>query len=93
MTGDRIHREVFLMRELLISCLEVRREMSNYIEDDVSLELRARIDSHVEACNGCRAIFDGVRNVIRLVGARDVIELPREFSRRLYARVRARIVC
>jgi predicted anti-sigma-YlaC factor YlaD len=72
---------------ILITCAEVRRELSNYIEDDVSLELRARIDQHVSACPGCKAVFDGVRNVLTLVSTGDVIELPRGFSARLYRRL------
>ena len=71
---------------ILITCSELRRELSNYIEDDVSLELRARIDQHVEICPDCRAIFDGVRNLITLVSTGELIELPRGFSARLYRR-------
>ena len=81
------------MEELQISCEEVRRELSNYIDDDVSFELRVRIDSHVQECRGCCAVFDGMKNVVRLVGEDDVIELPRGFSRRLYERVRSRTTC
>jgi hypothetical protein len=72
---------------ILITCAEVRRELSNYIEDDVSLELLARIDQHVSACPGCKAVFDGVRNVLTLVSTGDIIELPRGFSARLYRRL------
>jgi hypothetical protein len=72
---------------ILITCAEVRRELSNYLEDDVSLELRARIDQHVSACPGCKAVFDGVRNVLTLISTGDIIELPRGFSARLYRRL------
>jgi hypothetical protein len=72
---------------ILITCAEVRRELSNYLEDDVSLELRARIDQHVSACPGCKAVFDGVRNVLTLISTGDIIELPRGFSSRLYRRL------
>ena len=72
---------------ILITCAEVRRELSNYLEDDVSVELRARIDQHVSACPGCKAVFDGVRNVLTLISTGDIIELPRGFSARLYRRL------
>ncbi|HEX7286125.1 MAG TPA: zf-HC2 domain-containing protein [Candidatus Angelobacter sp.] len=74
---------------VLISCQEVRRELSNYIDDEVTSELRARIEEHVRACTGCRALYDGVRNVLTLVGSGDVIELPRGFSLRLFQRLQA----
>jgi hypothetical protein len=71
-----------------ISCQEVRRELSNYIEEDVGPTLRAQIEAHVEACGGCRAVYDGVRNILRLVGGGEVLELPQGFSKRLLERIR-----
>ncbi|HWR14705.1 MAG TPA: zf-HC2 domain-containing protein [Terriglobales bacterium] len=79
--------------ELQIGCLEVLRELSNYIDHDVSPELRSQIESHVQECHSCRAVFDGMSNIVRLVGSADVIELPLGFSRRLFEKVHARIVC
>lgn len=72
---------------ILITCAEVRRELSNYVEDDVTRELRARIDQHVSACPGCKAVYDGVRNMLTLVSTGEIIQLPRGFSARLYRRL------
>jgi hypothetical protein len=72
-----------------IGCGQVRRELSNYMDEDVSTELRARIEAHVAGCGGCRALYDGVRNVLQLVSGGEVIELPPGFSRRLYDRLMA----
>jgi hypothetical protein len=72
---------------ILITCVEVRRELSNYLEDDVPPELRARIDQHVSACPGCKAVYDGLRNVLTLVSTGEIIELPRGFSARLFRRL------
>jgi hypothetical protein len=76
------------MEEVPISCAEVRWELSNYVDGEVSVELRMRIDAHVNGCGGCRAIYDGIRNVISLVGMDGIIELPRGLSQRLYQRLR-----
>jgi predicted anti-sigma-YlaC factor YlaD len=70
-----------------LTCAEVLRELSNYMDDDVTSELRLRINAHVSACGGCRAIYDGVRNVITLVGDFQTIELPPGFSQRLRQRL------
>lgn len=72
---------------ILITCAEVRRELSNYIEDDVTQELRIRIDQHVSACPGCKAVYDGVRNMLTLVSTGEIIQLPLGFSARLYRRL------
>jgi predicted anti-sigma-YlaC factor YlaD len=66
-----------------ISCLEVIRELSKYIDDDVETELRKQIEAHLEHCAHCTAIFDGTRNVITLVGDERSFELPIGFSLRL----------
>jgi hypothetical protein len=51
-----------------ISCVEVWRKISNYIDGDVSPELRARMEAHFKNCKHCTAIHDGTRNVVRLIG-------------------------
>ena len=76
------------MGNLRIACEEVRKELANYMEDDVSAELRLRIEHHFFECDGCYAIYDGLQKIVRLIGSSDVIELPRGFSHRLYQRIR-----
>lgn len=51
-----------------INCDEVWREISNYLEDEVSAALRTRMDEHFEGCKRCTAVLVGTRNVVRLVG-------------------------
>lgn len=70
-----------------ISCVEVWREMSNYLEGDVSTELRARIEAHFKTCKHCRAVHDGTRNLVQLIGDGVAFEVPAGFSRRLYSKV------
>ena len=70
-----------------ISCLEVIRELSRYIDDDVNFELRAQIEAHLPKCAHCTAVYDGTRNVITLVGDERTFELPVGFSQRLRARL------
>jgi len=70
-----------------INCEEVWREISNYIEDDVDPELRARMEEHFKGCAHCTAVLDGANNVIRLVGDGRSFPLPPGFSERLRQRV------
>lgn len=75
--------------ELEINCREVFREISNYLEQDVPAELRARLEAHFQECNHCRAILDGTGNVLRLVGDGQAFDLPPGFGQRLRQRVAA----
>lgn len=71
-----------------ISCLEVWRELSNYIDGEIDPELRRRMEEHFKVCEHCTAILDGTNNVIRLVGDGRVFDLPKGFSERLRERLK-----
>ena len=66
-----------------IDCQHVWRETSNYIEGDLSAELRARIDAHLKTCRHCTAILEGTANTVRLLGHDRAFDLPEGFSQRL----------
>ena len=70
-----------------ISCEEVWREISNYLEGETSVELHARMKQHFKGCKHCTAVLDGTRNVVRLVGAAGAFELPAGLSDRLYQKL------
>jgi anti-sigma factor (TIGR02949 family) len=72
-----------------ISCVEVWREISNYLDGEISAELRERMRAHFEACAHCSAVLDGTRNVVQLVGDGRTFPLPEEFSARLYKKIQA----
>jgi anti-sigma factor (TIGR02949 family) len=72
-----------------ISCVEVWREISNYLDGEISAELRERMRAHFEACAHCSAVLDGTRNVVQLVGDGRTFPLPEEFSARLYKKIHA----
>ncbi|MGH9503271.1 MAG: anti-sigma factor family protein [Terriglobales bacterium] len=78
------------VRVLELDCSAVRRELVNYMEEDLKPALRAQIDAHLRNCQHCRAVYDGVRNVVQLLGSEGSIELPSGFSQRLYERLPVR---
>ena len=76
------------MKVIEISCLEVWREISNYLDGEVETELRARMEAHFRACSHCKAVLDGTRNVVKLVGDGVEYQVPEGFSKRLYEKIR-----
>ena len=66
-----------------INCEEVRRELVNYTEGDLTPELTERIEQHLKNCRHCSAVFDGARNIVSLLGDEAVFQLPEGFSQRL----------
>lgn len=78
------------MRTVEISCLEVCREISNYIDKEIDADLRSRMEAHFKVCAHCTAILDGTRNVVKLVTDGVEFDLPEGFSKRLYHKIKER---
>lgn len=76
------------MKAIDISCHDVWREISNYIDEDVSPELRARMETHFSGCAHCTAVLNGTKNVVKLIGDGVGFELPQGFSERLRERLK-----
>jgi Putative zinc-finger len=74
-----------------ISCLEVWREISSYIDDGVDPELRARMEAHFKVCKHCSAVLDGTQNVVKLLGDGAEFDLPANFGSRLYQKLDAEL--
>jgi anti-sigma factor RsiW len=70
-----------------MTCKEVWREISNYIDDAVSPEMREELELHLAYCRHCTAIVDAVHNIIILVADGRTFSLPVGFSDRLKARI------
>jgi anti-sigma factor RsiW len=75
------------MTTIEISCVEVWREISNYLDGEISRDLYERMEAHFKACAHCTAVLDGTRNVVGLVGDGKVFQMPDGFSKRLYKKL------
>jgi hypothetical protein len=75
------------MATIEISCIEVWREISNYLDDEIPLAARERMQAHFKVCSHCTAVLDGTRNVVGLVGDGRVFQTPEGFSKRLYKKL------
>jgi hypothetical protein len=71
----------------VVSCEEVRREVSNYIDGDVDAALRSSMDEHFRTCKRCASVLAGTSNVVQLYGDERMLEVPAGFSRRLEKRL------
>ena len=74
-----------------ISCIEVWRRISDFVDDDVEPELKQRLEFHFGRCKHCKALLDGTRNVVALVGDEHAFELSRETSERITSALQRRI--
>jgi anti-sigma factor RsiW len=70
-----------------IDCEAVWREISNYLDDELDPDSRAIMASHFKECAHCSAIFDGARNMVKLVGDGRAFDIPAGTSKRLYKKL------
>ncbi len=70
-----------------IDCVEVWRQISNYLEGEVDTALRASMASHFKDCAHCSAILDGTRNVMKLEGDGKAFEIPAGVSQKFYKKL------
>jgi hypothetical protein len=71
-----------------ISCQEVWRDISDYIDEDIGPVQRGALDQHFVECRHCTALLDSMRNVIALYRDERVLAPPDGFHERLYQRLR-----
>lgn len=74
-----------------VSCHEIWREISNYLDNDVDPGLRRRMEQHFANCRHCAALLDSTHNVLMLIGDNRAFALPADFSNRLYAKLSAHL--
>ena len=63
-----------------ISCRHVTRQLSGYIDGQLTPELRAKIDEHLRLCDRCSIVLDTTRKLLYVAGDERVFELPFESS-------------
>ena len=76
-----------IMKVIEISCVEVWREISNFLEGSVDPELQARMEAHFAVCSNCKAVLDGTKNVVKLIGDGQTFDVPAGFSERLFSKL------
>jgi len=74
-----------------ISCFEVWKQISDYVDDDVESDLKARLAYHFARCRDCKALLDGTRNVVALMGDEQTFEIPSGASERITSALQRRI--
>jgi len=72
---------------LKLDCKHIWRELSNYLDGEISAELRVEVEAHVAQCRHCAALLDSAHNVVVLIADERRIGLPIGFNARLRERL------
>jgi Putative zinc-finger len=74
-----------------ITCEEVWRDISDYVDDDLEQKQRVALEEHFARCRHCAAVLEGTCNVIRLYRDKRVLAPLKGFHDRLHARLNQRL--
>ena len=72
---------------MVLECKHVWKQISNYIDGTVPLEMLESIENHLAHCRHCAAVLDSTRNILVLVADERTFEIPVGYSERLHARL------
>ena len=51
----------------MFNCEDVRAALSNYMDDEVSPDLRRELEHHLSECRTCRVLYDTTRKTLHIV--------------------------
>lgn len=68
----------------MVTCAQVLKELSNYIDEDIDPRLRTEIEDHLRGCRRCSVLLDSTRKILRIVGDERVFDVPVGYSERLH---------
>ena len=75
-----------------LACIDLVNRATEYLDGELDESQRARIEGHLEVCDGCRAALDQFQTVIQLVGRltpADVARIDALTRERLMATLRS----
>ena len=73
---------------IVFECRHVLEEISNYVDEDVSDEVRRAIEEHLRHCRTCRVLIDSTRRSVRILADGREVELPAPLAQKIMSRVR-----
>jgi anti-sigma factor (TIGR02949 family) len=71
----------------MLDCKQVLLELSNYLDGEVSPELKRALEQHLAACHRCSLTFDTTRKMLKIVSDAGPLEVPLEAHARLYTQL------
>jgi predicted anti-sigma-YlaC factor YlaD len=75
----------------VITCEEFLAEFGDYLEDQVSPEVRKELELHLSQCSACRVLYDSSLKTIKIVTESRSFDFPERVSNPIIDRVIAKL--
>src|SRR3974377_633205 len=74
-----------------MTCQEVQRELSNYLDRELPVEVCAGIRNLSRACERCATLFQDMRDIVLALGDERLVDVPPGYSTRLYRKLKGQL--
>src|SRR5437667_3755 len=76
-----------------ITCEDFFVEFGDYLENQVSPEVRKELELHLSQCRACHVLYDSTCKTVKIVTESSSFELPKSVSDPIIDRVMAKLRC
>ena len=76
----------------MITCEEFFVEFGDYLENQVSPEVRKELELHVSQCRVCQVLYDSSCKTVKIVTESGSFDLPKSVSDTIIDRVMSRLL-
>jgi anti-sigma factor RsiW len=67
----------------LLTCNDFLKELSDYLDESVDAEIRAKLEKHITECPNCWVIADTTRKTIQIYRGMEPYPIPSDVEQRL----------
>lgn len=67
----------------MLTCKDFLHELSDYLDETIDGELRAKLESHITECPNCWVIADTTRKTIKIYKGMESHPIPADIESRL----------
>lgn len=75
----------------MITCEEFFAEFADYLENEISPEVRQELELHLSQCRACYVLYDSTRKTVKIVSESNSFELPQKVFDPIIDRVMAKL--
>ena len=75
----------------MLTCKEFLEELSDYLDETVDAEVKARLEEHIKLCPNCWVVCDTTKKTIRIYKGMEPYSIPADVESRLMAALEKKI--
>ncbi|MGH9872988.1 MAG: anti-sigma factor family protein [Pyrinomonadaceae bacterium] len=75
----------------MISCQDFITELGSLLDNDLAMEIREQLETHLAHCNTCQVLYDSTRKTLRIVTESGSFEYPGPIAEPLVNKIMDRI--